>query len=295
MMDLLTLGWPWFAATIALGAIIGFFATSGETNAPSAPGWVFLALVAALAIGALLSAGGMFEGRDAVSFDIGLLAFGGYTIGLPFGRMLKLAGAPSAGAPKRAAPQLTRPIITHVATPAPAKPEPAASDSIAAPSPAVAARAPEPEIEAAAKAARELSEKVAKLREPASRKGSAKGNGKAAEKPGVKSDKAASAYPGVRPATLAAARGGAPDDLSRIKGVGPKSVEKLHKLGVFHYDQIAGWSADNAKWIGAAIGAAAGGLLGAATAPQPGYGGGPGGCARWGWDYYGNRVCTAYY
>ncbi|MBI1866995.1 MAG: hypothetical protein HYS06_01625 [Methylocystis sp.] len=39
---------------------------------------------------------------------------------------------------------------------------------------------------------------------------------------------------------------------------------------------------------GAAIGAGTGALLGAATAP-------PQRCARWGWDYYGSRVCVAYY
>jgi hypothetical protein len=49
---------------------------------------------------------------------------------------------------------------------------------------------------------------------------------------------------------------------------------------------------------GSAGGAIAGGLLGAgtgalignaATAPQPGR------CAQWGYDYNGNRVCTAFY
>jgi hypothetical protein len=39
---------------------------------------------------------------------------------------------------------------------------------------------------------------------------------------------------------------------------------------------------------GAAIGAASGAVIGAATAP-------PQRCARWGWDYYGQRVCVAYY
>lgn len=59
---------------------------------------------------------------------------------------------------------------------------------------------------------------------------------------------------------------------------------------------------------GSAGGAIAGGLLGAgtgalignaATAPPPGYYGGggppPGRCAQWGYDYNGNRVCTAFY
>ena len=37
-----------------------------------------------------------------------------------------------------------------------------------------------------------------------------------------------------------AATGG--DDLSRIKGVGPKLVALLHSLGVTRFDQIAGWT-----------------------------------------------------
>src|SRR5271169_69713 len=51
---------------------------------------------------------------------------------------------------------------------------------------------------------------------------------------------------------------------------------------------------------GSAGGAIAGGLLGAGTgaviAPPPGYGGPPPRqCAQWGYDYNGNRVCTAFY
>jgi predicted flap endonuclease-1-like 5' DNA nuclease len=60
-------------------------------------------------------------------------------------------------------------------------------------------------------------------------------------------------FPGQPPESLAAPRGGAPDDLTRIRGIGPKSVEKLHALGVFHFDQIAAWNIDNARWIGAAL------------------------------------------
>lgn len=46
-----------------------------------------------------------------------------------------------------------------------------------------------------------------------------------------------------RPANLLTeARGGQPDDLKLISGVGPKLEGLLHKNGVFHYDQIAAWS-----------------------------------------------------
>ena len=39
-----------------------------------------------------------------------------------------------------------------------------------------------------------------------------------------------------------AAPAGPPDDLSRIKGVGPKLVALLNALGITRYDQIAAWS-----------------------------------------------------
>ncbi len=53
----------------------------------------------------------------------------------------------------------------------------------------------------------------------------------------------------MRPARLDAAREGGPDDLKRIVGVGPKIEVLLHALGVYHFDQIAGWSEAELAWI----------------------------------------------
>ncbi len=58
------------------------------------------------------------------------------------------------------------------------------------------------------------------------------------------------AYAGVRPLGLAAAHGGKVDDLKLIKGVGKQNQERLHALGVWHFDQIAVWTPDNVMWIG---------------------------------------------
>ena len=58
------------------------------------------------------------------------------------------------------------------------------------------------------------------------------------------------AYAGVRPLGLAAAHGGKVDDLKLIKGVGKQNQERLHALGVWHFDQIAAWTPDNVMWIG---------------------------------------------
>lgn len=52
-----------------------------------------------------------------------------------------------------------------------------------------------------------------------------------------------------KPTLLEAARDGKPDDLKLIAGVGPKLEELLHKLGVYHYDQIAGWNEMNIQWV----------------------------------------------
>ncbi|MCR8723275.1 NADH-quinone oxidoreductase subunit NuoE [Frigidibacter sp. ROC022] len=57
--------------------------------------------------------------------------------------------------------------------------------------------------------------------------------------------------PGTAPARLEAARDGKPDDLKKIKGVGPKLEAMLHRMGFFHYDQIAGWTADEIAWVDA--------------------------------------------
>jgi NADH-quinone oxidoreductase subunit E len=41
----------------------------------------------------------------------------------------------------------------------------------------------------------------------------------------------------------------APDDLKKIKGVGPKLETALNGIGIFHYDQIANWSAAEAASV----------------------------------------------
>lgn len=53
-----------------------------------------------------------------------------------------------------------------------------------------------------------------------------------------------------------AASGG--DDLSRIKGLGPKLVVLLQSLGITRYEQIAGWSEEDIDRIDAQLGAFAG-------------------------------------
>ncbi|MEM8980778.1 MAG: NADH-quinone oxidoreductase subunit NuoE [Pseudomonadota bacterium] len=87
---------------------------------------------------------------------------------------------------------------------------------------------------------------------------SAKGSKKAAAKPAAKANAAAKpksaaaekpASPGTKPKVMKAARAGGPDDLKRIKGVGPKLEALLHRLGFFHFDQVAAWTSDEIAWV----------------------------------------------
>ncbi|MEM7470833.1 MAG: NADH-quinone oxidoreductase subunit NuoE [Pseudomonadota bacterium] len=52
-----------------------------------------------------------------------------------------------------------------------------------------------------------------------------------------------------KPEMLRKARDGGPDDLKMIKGVGPKLEALLHRLGVFHFDQVASWRKAEVAWV----------------------------------------------
>lgn len=53
----------------------------------------------------------------------------------------------------------------------------------------------------------------------------------------------------ARPPSLPEARDGKADNLKQIKGIGPKIEASLYAMGVFHIDQIAGWTKANAEWV----------------------------------------------
>ncbi len=56
-----------------------------------------------------------------------------------------------------------------------------------------------------------------------------------------------------KPAMLAKPRAGGPDDLKLIWGVGPKLEAMLHKMGVFHFDQVASWTKKELAWVDSSL------------------------------------------
>ncbi len=65
----------------------------------------------------------------------------------------------------------------------------------------------------------------------------------------VSKDEPAAEGEGTKPALMDAPRDGGADDLKMIKGVGPKLEQLLHSMGVYHFDQIAAWDADEVAWV----------------------------------------------
>jgi predicted flap endonuclease-1-like 5' DNA nuclease len=53
----------------------------------------------------------------------------------------------------------------------------------------------------------------------------------------------------VKPVGLPGPRAGKPDDLQIIEGIGPVLEKLCHELGIYHFDQIAGWGAAETAWM----------------------------------------------
>ncbi len=117
-----------------------------------------------------------------------------------------------------------------------------------APDAAQAAQAPEPANEPANEPKAPVAAEAATIKpstplpgqaDLAARKGEWKYRGAAS--------RAEATEPG-KPEMLDAPRDGKADDLKMIKGIGPKLEGVLNGLGIWHFDQIAAWSADEVAW-----------------------------------------------
>lgn len=151
----------------------------------------------------------------------------------------------AAEAAERKAARVAASMETATAQPAAA---PAPTTSTAAPAavktaaPATATTAPKTAAKTAA--APKATAKVAKT--PAAKATPAR-KAKAAPKAAAA---APAAQGDAKPATmLSAARSEGKDDLKLISGVGPKLEETLNDLGVYHFDQVAKWQADDIEWV----------------------------------------------
>lgn len=83
--------------------------------------------------------------------------------------------------------------------------------------------------------------------------GAAQDTPAAAGKVAKAAEPSAPAVAEAKPELLTAARGGKGDDLGLIWGVGPKLAKMLNEMGVWHFDQIASWKAEELAWVDARL------------------------------------------
>jgi predicted flap endonuclease-1-like 5' DNA nuclease len=245
MLYLLTAFWEWFAVALLVGLAVGWLTTSRERGNFSGHGVVVTSAFALLG-GFLIAGLQIVPGRAGFLLEFALLFLSVYAIGLPTGggaKTLILGTAPAAPARSKPAIVAARsvPIVEKRDEPEPAaecapEPEPAPTP---APAPVVE---PPPVVSAAPPVASGPAPHAEPELEPTP-----------APAPRPAPAESAKKLPGQQPEGLPQPRGGKPDDLAKIKGVGPKSVEKLHALGVYHFDQIAAWTPDNVKWMSAQL------------------------------------------
>lgn len=125
--------------------------------------------------------------------------------------------------------------------PAPSAAAPSVPPPTAAPAPTVASNKVKPTAALAGEA--ELSQRKGTWKYGDDGGSDVAEEGSAADVPAVSDDK--------KPELLAEAREGGPDDLKQIKGVGKVMEDMLHGMGIFHFDQVANWSAEEAEWVDA--------------------------------------------
>ena len=65
---------------------------------------------------------------------------------------------------------------------------------------------------------------------------------------------AVTAPPADIPSPFLPAPSGEADDLTRIKGIGPKLSARLRELGVYHFAQIAGWTPEQLALVDSQLG-----------------------------------------
>lgn len=132
------------------------------------------------------------------------------------------------------------------AKPAKAKAEPAASLAAAPEAKKKAIKAvPLAPVEKPLKASKPAKAPVAKLVSVPEPKPAAKA--KPAPKAAAKPQEKPSLEDARRPASIARPR--TVDDLKLISGVGPKIENILHELGIFKFEQVANWKAEQREWV----------------------------------------------
>jgi predicted flap endonuclease-1-like 5' DNA nuclease len=209
-------------------------AEAPNRNAPWLGGWVIAAGMGLVAFG-VARVVGHFGWTPAVAIGAVVFLIAGLVMGMPWGASTASRAAAPQPAPSVATPAAS---VAPAAAPAP-KAEAAAADPVVTAPAAAPAAAPVALMAAPAEVA-----EAAPARAPATKAKVSKASTAKTKAP-VEKAKAPAKPKAAKPkgpVILTAPRGGKADDLKVIEGIGPAMEKLVNGFGVFHYDQIAGWT-----------------------------------------------------
>ena len=156
-----------------------------------------------------------------------------------------VVAAPAVVPPPPAAPVAVPPAAKTVASPSSASPGAAKMQPLAAPvaKPSSPKPLPPPYVDILAEQIKAKKAAKAPVAKPA--------KSSAAKVPSAKAPaaKGAAGKPSGAPLLLTKPRSGKGDDLKLIWGIGPALEKMLNKMGVWHFDQIASWTAKELGWV----------------------------------------------
>jgi predicted flap endonuclease-1-like 5' DNA nuclease len=213
------------AAALIGGIAVGWVTSDKEDEGPS--GWAALAITA-FALMVVASALKWLPGRPGLWLDTAILFSGAYLLGCVIGAFARVF---TDKVEEMATEPLTQAVEAGQAFAATLEPAKAMASAASDVAKATLARASE------ASSSSEPAAPVQRIAEPAR---APTGAAAAAE----------AMAEGTKPAGLPTARGNKPDELELIRGIGPQNEARLHALGIWHFDQIAAWTAKEAQWVG---------------------------------------------
>jgi predicted flap endonuclease-1-like 5' DNA nuclease len=250
--------WIWLLLAFLLGGGVGWWTEVSGAQAPWFFGWFRSAVIAWL-VGLVLAWLHWLPGRLGFWLESALLFFAFYVMGCLIGGLLRNVFARSEAAagvgllPGRQwpfrigegwSPFAGRASLGSSATPSAAAPVAPRASALVADAPvAPIASTVVPDAVVPPRASAVISDPApAEIEPPAT--------GVVPEPAPMGPVEGEEKHEGERPQGLISPRGGVPDDLKRIKGVGPQNEGRLHGLGIWHFQQIADWTRENVLWVG---------------------------------------------
>ena len=257
MVHVIEFHWIYLALACVLGCLVGVMTWNNRLRGSWLGGWLggWLGWALALfAIGVIVALVRVVPGRYGLYLELALLFFAAYVIGCLVGGGLRMLFAPvyhGGGADQepvdtgsRAVPAAQTPAAQAPAAAAPLVSQPQSNSENVQYGAPVVHSTPSPQTAVTTKPVTTQS---------ASKPDAGQASDAMASAPAAVARLASAPVAPAAMGVMSAPLGGKPDDLKRIRGIGPTLEKKLNGTGIFHFSQIAAWTEADVEAAGALL------------------------------------------